>query len=263
MSKPLLIVLVVVCAIILYLWMSGSNTEECFTPNTGSNTRSNTNSAQSYQYPSQMTINTANTLIDDQTTIDTVPQQPMENNDQYVQDDDQAASNNETARLQSKMITRDTADGSYKRINYKNGVRGDREIGDELNSYLKSSNELIQDDYMENDKYNGYDESQGKYASYQQEGQKSNKYSLSEIYNSDNYLPQNKRDDWFEVLPEAISVKNRHLINVSKPIGINTIGTSLRNPSWDIRGTPSCPKFVVAPWLQSTIEPDTNLKSLC
>ena len=64
-------------------------------------------------------------------------------------------------------------------------------------------------------------------------------------------------------MPDAISVKNRHLINISKPIGVNTIGTSLRNPSHDIRGTPSCPKFVISPWLQSSIEPDHNLKGLC
>lgn len=255
MSKPLLIVVVVVCAIILYLWMTQSaSKEECFTPNTSS-----TNPSPSYQYPA------SSSGMDDQTvdTSGSLPPQPIENGDQYVQDDDQSPMSDETARLGAKMITRDTANGSYKRSNYANGVRGDVEIGDELDAYLKSSNELIQDDYMENDKYAGYDEAKGKYAAYKQEGAKPSKYSLGEIYNSDNYLPKNQRDDWFEVLPEAISVKNRHLINVSKPIGINTIGTSLRNPSWDIRGTPSCPKFVVAPWLQSTIEPDTNLKSLC
>ena len=133
----------------------------------------------------------------------------------------------------------------------------------ELDDNFKSSNELIQDDYSENDKYSGYNESNDKYASYSGEKKKSNKYKLDEIFNSDNYLPNYKRDDWFEVLPEAISVKNRNLINVSKPIGVNTIGTSLRNSSWDIRGSPPCPKFVVAPWMQSTIEQDTNLKSLC
>ena len=256
MSKALVIVIVVVCVTVLYLWMT-QPTEECF--NTVSNTNGNT--APAYQYPA----NVSSGAIDDQTTDtrDSLPQQPMDYNLQYSQDDDQSPDAKETARLQRKMITRDTSDGSYKRSNYKDGVRGDVAISDDLDSYLKSSNELIQDDYMENDKYAGFDESQDKFAAYKQEGKKSNKYALNDIYNSDNYLPKNQRDDWFEVLPEAISVKNRHLINVSKPIGINTIGTSLRNPSWDLRGTPSCPKFVSSPWLQSTIEPDTNLKSLC
>ena len=41
----------------------------------------------------------------------------------------------------------------------------------------------------------------------------------------DKYLPQEVNDDLFEVQPEPISVKNRHLINITKPIGINTIDT--------------------------------------
>ena len=83
-----------------------------------------------------------------------------------------------------------------------------------------------------------------------------------ESYLRKEYLPQEVNDDWFEVQPEPISVKNRHLINITTPIGVNTIGTSLRNASWDIRGTPACPKYVVSPFLNSSIEPDTNLKPL-
>ena len=84
-----------------------------------------------------------------------------------------------------------------------------------------------------------------------------------ELFKLDDLLPQEVHSDWFEVMPEPISVKNRHLINVSKPIGINTIGTSQKNASWDLRGSPPCPKFVVSPWLQSSIEPDTNIKGIC
>jgi len=83
-----------------------------------------------------------------------------------------------------------------------------------------------------------------------------------DIFDVDKFLPKDIRDDWFEVMPEPISVKNRHLINISRPIGINTIGNSLRNPSLDIRGCPSNPKTTVSPWLQSTIEPDINIKPL-
>ena len=64
-------------------------------------------------------------------------------------------------------------------------------------------------------------------------------------------------------MPEAISVKNRHLINVTRAVGINTVGTSHKNGSYDLRGNPPCPKFVVSPWLQSSIEPDLNIKGLC
>ena len=44
---------------------------------------------------------------------------------------------------------------------------------------------------------------------------------------------------------------------------VTTINCTLKNPSHDIRGTIANPKFVVSPWMQSTIEPDNNLKSLC
>ena len=49
------------------------------------------------------------------------------------------------------------------------------------------------------------------------------------IFDVERYLPREVDDDWFDVQPEKISVKNRHLINITKPIGINTMGTKLKN----------------------------------
>ena len=82
----------------------------------------------------------------------------------------------------------------------------------------------------------------------------------NDLFDVDKMLPQEVNNDWFEVQPEPVGVNNRHLINVTKPIGMNTIGTSLRNAGYDLRGTEPCPKFNVSPWLQSTIEPDHNLR---
>jgi hypothetical protein len=74
-------------------------------------------------------------------------------------------------------------------------------------------------------------------------------------------LPVEEKD-WFEdVTPTKI--KNRHLINIYRPVGVNTISTSLKNPSLDIRGSPANPKTVVSPFLNSSIEPDHNIKGLC
>ena len=75
-------------------------------------------------------------------------------------------------------------------------------------------------------------------------------------------LPKEVNNDWFDVQPEPVAVKNRHLINVTKPIGINTIGTSKKNASYDLRENVPCPKFTVSPWLQSSIEPDNNIKAM-
>jgi len=69
------------------------------------------------------------------------------------------------------------------------------------------------------------------------------------LFDVDKYHPQEVDDDWFEVIPKPISVKNRHLINITKPIGITTIGSVL-----------PLPKFVISPWL--SIEPDVDLKPL-
>lgn len=77
-------------------------------------------------------------------------------------------------------------------------------------------------------------------------------------YNLDNYLPlETKDNDWFETI-ETTNVKNKHLINIYRPCGVNTSGSSHKNVSQDIRGEPPCPKEVVAPWYQSSIEPDVQ-----
>ena len=83
-------------------------------------------------------------------------------------------------------------------------------------------------------------------------------------YNVNSFLPQEEEKDWFETI-ETVNVKNSHLINIYRPIGVNTIGSTNKNASYDIRGTGKAvaPKFVVSPWLQSSIEPDRNMKSLC
>lgn len=86
---------------------------------------------------------------------------------------------------------------------------------------------------------------------------------VEDLFNAQNYLPKEANDDWFKTQKEPVSVKNRHLINVVKPIGINTVQTSLKNASRDFRGTPPCPKFVVSPFLNSSIEPDNNIRQMC
>jgi hypothetical protein len=167
--------------------------------------------------------------------------------------------NNDVQQLREKFYSKNKArGGKYKRINYS---EGQRDQNTNLNAIYEESNALFENGQLSNDKFTGVDDTNGQYASYK--AGKGSQLSDEEIFNVNNFLPKETNKDWFEVMPEPISVKNRHLINVSRPIGVNTIGTSLRNASYDIRGSPPCPKFVVSPWLQSTIEPDYNLKGLC
>lgn len=83
-------------------------------------------------------------------------------------------------------------------------------------------------------------------------------------YNANNFLPQQEQKDWFETI-ETVDVKNTHLINIYRPIGANTIGSTHKGAIYDIRGLDKavCPKFVVSPFLQSSWEPDRSSRSLC
>ena len=45
-------------------------------------------------------------------------------------------------------------------------------------------------------------------------------------------------------------------------VGINTVGQTLRNANRGLRSDPPNPQVKVSPWLQTTIEPDSNRKPL-
>ena len=87
-------------------------------------------------------------------------------------------------------------------------------------------------------------------------------WTHSNEFDIDRYLPHEANDDWFEVQPEPISMRNRHLINITRPIGINTIGQRLGGRSYDLRTEPANPTVMVSPWLQSSFGPDLNLTPL-
>lgn len=168
--------------------------------------------------------------------------------------------------LQKKFGGRNRSASGYKTVSYSGADRGN--IGpSDWDEFFDRHNNIIADSQLgSNDGFTPVDETGNGFAAFNTKkrtpcGSNQN-CDPEDLFDVDKYLPQEVNDDWFEVQPEPVSVKNRHLINVTKPIGINTIGTSLRNASYDIRGTPACPKFVVSPWLQSAIEPDTNLKPL-
>jgi hypothetical protein len=162
-------------------------------------------------------------------------------------------------RLRNKFNNKNMATGGYKHSSYAEGDR--REKSADFDQFFESNNELVSGSYKENDGFSGRDESNGQLAGYRPG--KKQQLSDEDIFRADDYLPQEGNKDWFEVMPEPISVKNRHLINVTRPVGVNTIGSSLKNASYDLRGTPVTPKFVISPFLNSSIEPDISNKGLC
>jgi hypothetical protein len=81
-------------------------------------------------------------------------------------------------------------------------------------------------------------------------------------FNAEAMLPKEKHKDWFDDPYESTSVKNTHLINIYRPIGINTISTTLKNANRQLRADPVNPKIgAISPWMNSSIEPDTNIRS--
>jgi hypothetical protein len=168
--------------------------------------------------------------------------------------------------LKQKFNSRNKAKRGFKKSSYSGAVRGDLGPSDWDSFFDHNNNVFSNSQTGENDKFLPVDETNGGFAVFKSKGRatcgSNQNCEPEDLFDVDKYLPQEVNDDWFEVQPEPISVKNRHLINITKPIGINTIGTSLRNASHDIRGAPSNPKTVISPFLNSSIEPDVNLKPL-
>lgn len=64
-----------------------------------------------------------------------------------------------------------------------------------------------------------------------------------------------------ELLPsDDEPLKGKNFLESGHHVGVNTVGQSLRNANYDLRSAPANPRDSVSPWLNSTIEPDTNRK---
>lgn len=175
---------------------------------------------------------------------------PREESINYIPQNDYAPP--ESDWLKSKFQGRNkAAPGTYKRVSYCAGRRGNLGPSD-WQAEFDHNNDIIGSSQVgDNDRFLPVDETNGEFAVFKTTGRatcgSNQNCEPEDLFDVDKYLPQEVNDDWFEVMPEPISVKNRHLINITKPIGINTIGSSLRNANYDLRAAPANPKFVVSP----------------
>ena len=188
---------------------------------------------------------------------------PYENEDNM--DDSDVQSDSESMYSDDSMLTiSDRSRGTNNNATspttgYKNVSQEAQER--DLSSVDKSFYEVQDVTQNHADRYSGIDESDETNANI---SVGNNKGSDKDKYDLNGFLPQEEEKDWFETI-ETVDVKNSHLINIYKPIGVNTIGSCQKNATYDLRGTDKavCPKFVVSPWMQSSIEPDRSMKSLC
>lgn len=72
-------------------------------------------------------------------------------------------------------------------------------------------------------------------------------------------LPTDNNNEWSNIMPSE-DLKNVGMLNAGHHVGINTVGSSLRNANLQIRSEPVIPQTKnVGPWNNTTIEPD-NLR---
>jgi len=89
-----------------------------------------------------------------------------------------------------------------------------------------------------------------------------------QMQGSNELRPQEMNSGWFNSpydRDSQLSIENGNLLASATgqaKIGIDTIGQSLRNASYDIRGSVPIVKFDIGPFNNSTIEYDYNIKSL-
>lgn len=76
-------------------------------------------------------------------------------------------------------------------------------------------------------------------------------------------LPGDPNTQWAQVNPQSSGdIAGKNFLNAGSLIGVNTVGQSLRNASWDLRSEVPNPQVQVSPWLQSTISPDLARRPL-
>ena len=69
---------------------------------------------------------------------------------------------------------------------------------------------------------------------------------------------ENGFSSWGDAAPETNALEGRNFLESGHHFGINTVGQSLRNANVQLRSDPSIPQVDVGPWMQSTIDQDTN-----
>ena len=94
-------------------------------------------------------------------------------------------------------------------------------------------------------------------------GSTTSTYGLSPVarpnanYDPSDLLPKDVNSQWAQLNPSGnADFKNVNLLKAGYLIGIDTIGSSLRNANLQERSEPPNPTSTVSPWMNSTIEPD-------
>lgn len=81
--------------------------------------------------------------------------------------------------------------------------------------------------------------------------------------NPSELLPTDNNNEWAQLNPVGRGdLANVNLLKAGEHVGINTVGTSMRNANLQVRSEPPNPQGNTGPWNKSTIEPDVLRPSL-
>jgi hypothetical protein len=76
-------------------------------------------------------------------------------------------------------------------------------------------------------------------------------------------LPTDNNNEWAQLNPVGRGdLANVNLLKAGEHVGINTVGSSMRNANLQVRSEPANPQMNTGPWNKSTIDPDVMRPSL-
>lgn len=146
----------------------------------------------------------------------------------------------------NEMTSNELAPGQNKESSYANGQR--EALSNDFVKAFDESNNLMNNsgdgDYKPNEAM--------RFQAYKSDG--NDGVDIQDMFSPKNVLPSIETKDM-----KTLLIKNTSLLNPTMRVGIDTIATSHKNSSWDLRPTPINPKVQVGPFLNSTIGPDDNI----
>jgi hypothetical protein len=78
------------------------------------------------------------------------------------------------------------------------------------------------------------------------------------VMNAADLLPKDNNSEWAQAASVSADLQGVSLLSAGKHIGMNTVGTSLRNANQQLRPEPANPRFDVGPFLNSTIDSNVD-----
>ena len=76
-------------------------------------------------------------------------------------------------------------------------------------------------------------------------------------------LPGDANSKWAQVNPAGQGeLGDQNFLDAGYHVGVNTVGQTLRNANLQLRSEPPNPQVQVSPWMNTSMEPDTNRRAM-